>query len=130
MNTIKEAITILRAMEDGIKIQAKCCNGSWIDFGNIMLPNFGSYSYRIKPAPVKRLIRVEELPDECWVTYNGGLNADCVIGFSVQSESIRLIADWHELNSFPANAKWSPSRRGPWYSFEMTEEEIQQATKL
>ena len=125
-DNIELAISILMAMREGKTVQRRGHDRVWRDCPEF-IPNMDTLNqeFRIKPAPVKRLIRVEELPDECWVTYNGGLNTSRVLCFSTQSESIRLVEDWHELNSFPKSAKWSPSRRGPWHSFEMTEEEIQ-----
>ena len=54
MNTIDEAIEILKAMKEGKKLQLKNSKGKWVDRHpdtEMFMPDFCRMGYRIKPEP-------------------------------------------------------------------------------
>jgi len=78
--------------------------------------------FRLEPAPVKRLIRVEELPPVCWVSWSG-MGRFLVVEQDIPSNSIFF----HErlmpiVDLVKGATKWTDDPRKPfdqWNSFEV-----------
>ena len=125
---IDKAIAILQAMKRGETIQCHI-RGVWKDEPTDYIPDLGwLYDYRIKPAPVKRLIKVEELPEVIWLKNKAGSVFQVVAicdGMLATSDSVAMNRGSCIQFLKDKGVLWSPSRRGPWYSFEMTDEELQ-----
>ena len=80
MNTIDEAIEILKAMKEGKKLQLKNSKGKWVDRHpdtEMFMPDFCRMGYRIKPEP--REIWVNVYPDgRCGEGHNSKREAEHV----------------------------------------------------
>lgn len=102
------------------------CGQGWVDCTRTDPPlwDFINWEYREKPAPAKRLIRLDELPAVCWVREDPATRIEearlvtarypHLSGGSIEfSYTVRTLANLAE-----ARWQWSEDCKH-WYSFEV-----------